>query len=49
MKGIKELYKEKRLVEAGLQFQGFSPLSSWLEAWRHPGSHGAGGAESSTF
>ena len=23
-------------------------LSSWWEAWHHPGMHGAGGAESST-
>jgi hypothetical protein len=30
----------------GLVFQS---ISSWLEAWQHPGRHGAGGAESSTF
>jgi hypothetical protein len=38
-------YKEKHLIRAGLQFQGFSPLSSW----QHAGRHSAGGrAESST-
>ena len=26
-------YKEKHLVEAGLQFQRFSPLLSWQETW----------------
>ena len=36
------------LTGTGLQFQGFSPLSSWQEAWQHPGRHGAGGAKSST-
>jgi hypothetical protein len=38
-------YKEKHLIWAGLEFQRFSPLSSW----QHPVRHGAGGkAESST-
>jgi hypothetical protein len=33
----------------GLQYQKFSPLSSWQEAWQHPGRHGAGeGSESSS-
>ena len=40
-------YKEQFLIGAGLQFQMFSPLSLRQEAWQHPGSHGAGGAESS--
>ena len=41
--------KEQHLIGAGLQLQRFSPLSSWWEAWQHPGRHGAGeGAESST-
>ena len=41
-------YKEKHLIEAGLQFQRFSPLS-WWEAWQYAGRHGAReGAESST-
>ena len=35
------------LVGVCFQFQWFSPLSSWQEAWRGAGSHGAGGAESS--
>jgi hypothetical protein len=34
-------YKGKHLIEAGLQFWRFSPLSSWQEAWRHAGRHGA--------
>jgi hypothetical protein len=42
-------YKGQHLIGAGLQVQRFSPLSSWQEAWQHPGRHGAGeGAESST-
>jgi len=42
-------YKGQYLIGAGLQVQRFSPLSSWQEAWQHPGRHGAGeGAESST-
>ena len=36
------LIKEKHLIGAGLQFQRFSPLSSWQEAWQHAGRHGAG-------
>jgi hypothetical protein len=33
----------------GLQFQRFSPLSLWQEAWQSSGRHGAGeGAENST-
>ena len=34
-------YKEKHLIGAGLQFQRFSPLSSWWEAWQRAGRHGA--------
>jgi hypothetical protein len=30
-----------------LTIQRFSPLSSWQEAWQHPGRQGAGTAESS--
>jgi hypothetical protein len=42
-------YKEKHLNGADLQFQRFSSLSSWQEAWQHAGRYGAGeGAESST-
>ena len=41
--------KRKHLIKAGSQFQRFSPLSSWQEAWWCAGRHGAGeGAESST-
>jgi hypothetical protein len=42
-------YKGQFLIGADLQVQRFSPLSSWQEAWQHPGRHGAGGAQSSTF
>jgi hypothetical protein len=28
-------YEEKHLIEAGLQFQRFGPLSSWQEARYH--------------
>ena len=38
-------YNVKHLIGAGLQFQRFSPLSSWWEAWRHAASHGDTGAE----
>jgi hypothetical protein len=42
-------YKGQYLIGAGLQFQRFSPLSSWQEAWQHSGRHGASeGAKSST-
>jgi hypothetical protein len=42
-------YKGKHLIGAGLQFQRFSPLSSWQEAWQDAGRHGAEEeAESST-
>jgi hypothetical protein len=42
-------YKCKTLIGAGLQFQRFSPLSSWPEAWQCAGRLGAGeGTESST-
>ena len=42
-------YKGKHLIEAGLEFQRVSPLSSWQESWQHTGRHGAGEiAESST-
>ena len=41
--------KLKYLIGTGLQFQRFSPLSSWQKAWWHTGRHGAGeGTESST-
>jgi hypothetical protein len=43
------LIKQKHLTVACLQFQSFSPLSSWQEGWWHTGNRGAGeGAESST-
>jgi hypothetical protein len=39
----------QHLIRSVLQFQSFSLLSSWWEAWQHPGRHSAGeGAESST-
>ena len=41
-------YNRKHLIGADLQFQRFSPLSSWWEVWQHAGRHGAGGAESFT-
>jgi hypothetical protein len=41
-------YKGQYLVGAGLQFQRFSPSSSWWEAWQHPGRHGSRGANIST-
>jgi hypothetical protein len=42
-------YKGKHLTGVGLQFQRFSSLLSWWEAWQHAGRHGAGEkAESST-
>jgi hypothetical protein len=34
-------YKGKHLVEDGLNFQRFSPVSSWQEAWQRAGRHGA--------
>jgi hypothetical protein len=34
-------YKGIHLIEAGLQFQKFSPLSLWQEAWWQAGIHGA--------
>ena len=40
--------KQRHLIGNGLQFQRFSPLSSWWEAGQHPGSLGPGGAENST-
>ena len=33
-------YKGQYLIGAGLQFQRFSPLSSWQEAWQCAGRHG---------
>ena len=43
------LIKREHLIGAGLQFQRFSPLSSWQGAWWHAGRHGAGElTESST-
>ena len=42
-------YKGKHFTGAALQFQRFNPLSSWQEAWQHPGRQDAGGgADSST-
>ena len=45
-------HKEQHLIGAGLQFQKFSPLFSWLEAQQssqHAGKHGTReGTESST-
>jgi hypothetical protein len=41
------LNKGKHLIETGLQFQRFSPLSSWRESWHCVGRHGAEGAKSS--
>ena len=35
-------YKGKHLIGSGLQFQRFSPLSSWWGAWQHTGKHGTG-------
>jgi hypothetical protein len=43
------IYKGQCLIGAGLQSERFSPVSSWPEAWEHPGRHDAGeGTESST-
>ena len=39
---IGNFYKGKYLIESGLQFQRFSPLSPWQEAWQYAGRHGAG-------
>jgi hypothetical protein len=40
---------EKDVIGAGLQFQKFSPLSSWqTTAWQHAGRYDAGVVESST-
>jgi hypothetical protein len=35
-------YKGQHLIGSGLQFQWFSPLPPWQEAWHHAGRHGAG-------
>ena len=40
-------YKGQHLTGAGLQFQRFSLLLSWWEAWQYEGRHGFGGAKSS--
>lgn len=32
----------KHLIGGDLQFQRFSPLSSWWGAWQNAGRHGAG-------
>ena len=40
--------KENSSLGLVLQFQRFSPLSSWQEAWQYSCRHGAGGVESST-
>jgi hypothetical protein len=42
-------YERKHLIGAGLQFQRFSPLSPWAEAWQYADRQGAVGAKSSTF
>jgi len=42
-------YKGKHLIGAGLQFQKFSPESSWQEAWQRAGRHSAGGDKSSIY
>ena len=42
------IYKRKHWIGSDLQFQRFSLLSLWQEAWWHAGRCGAGGAESST-
>jgi hypothetical protein len=34
--------KKQHLIGAGLQFQRFSSLSSWQEAWHSAGKHGVG-------
>ena len=39
-------YKEKLLNGAGLEFQRFSPLSSWQEGWQCVSRHGAGAKSS---
>jgi hypothetical protein len=42
-------YKGNHLIGPGLQFQMFSPLSSWQKAWQYAGRHSAReGAESYT-
>jgi hypothetical protein len=45
---IKETHKGQHFIGAGLQALRFSPVSSWREAWQHPGRQGSGGTESST-
>jgi hypothetical protein len=39
------LVKEDSGIGAGLEFQRFSPLSSWWEAWQCAGRHGAAGSK----
>lgn len=36
------LIKRKNLIEAGLQFQRVSLLSSWQDGWWNAGKHDAG-------
>lgn len=44
------LIRKKHLIRACLQFQRYSTLSSWQEAWQCAGRRGAGeGAENFTF
>ena len=38
-------YKGKYLIGSDLEFQRFSPLSSWQEEWQCAGRPAAGGAE----
>jgi hypothetical protein len=42
------LIKKKHFIGAGLQFQRFSPLLSWQEAWQCAGRRGAGGGAGSS-
>ena len=43
-------HKGKHVIGVGLEFQRFSPLSSWWDAWKYTGRHSAGeGAEDSMF
>jgi hypothetical protein len=41
-------YKGQHLIGTVILVLRFSPLSSWQEAWQHPGRHGAGRAKNST-
>jgi hypothetical protein len=41
-------FKGQYVIGAGIEFQGFNPLSLWQETWQHPGRNDNGGTESST-